>query len=187
MKKDLSASTMKALQKLEAAAYHLEQMTKNLNDSKIFSYYLDAFLSSSRSVTFALKKEFSKNAKLMAWYIEKQNEMRKDPLMSFFVQMRNVTVKEGTPDKKTEASINLFSTLTISDSVSIKLTRANGTEEYYESPQNMKTPVVNEKDPVQITKYYFLEYPERDIVSLCSEYGSKLTELVEEAIKVLEE
>lgn len=123
----------------------------------------------------------------MAWYTKKQDEMRKDPLMSFFIQMRNVTVKEGTPDKKTEASINLFSTFRVSDSISIKLTRANGSEEHYESPQTMKTETTSEKDPVQITKYYFLEYPEKDIISLCNKYIIKLSELIEEVIEILDE
>ncbi len=79
-----------------------------------------AFVSSARSVTFVLQKEFCKNDKFIKWYgdsrkekvlcqhcgktkdipIEppkgtKQYEMRNDPLCRFFLEQRNRIEKEG--------------------------------------------------------------------------------------------
>ena len=179
---------LRAKEKLEAARYFLEQMTKSLQDRKRFIYNLDAFLSISRSVTFVLQSEFSSNYKFQEWYTVKQEKMRNDSLMTFFKDMRNITVKEGTPQTKAEAYISLKAGFNIKDSVSIKLKGANGTEELFEP-----LPTGDKKEGIEsivgspvVSKYFFLENTDSDIISLCTQYIEKLTNIVLEARMILE-
>jgi len=62
-----------------------------------------SFVTSARSVTFVLQKEFSENADFVKWYGNKDNpeketkryEMINDPLCKFFLNLRNSIEKEG--------------------------------------------------------------------------------------------
>jgi len=149
---------------------------------------LEAFLLFSHSVTFVLQSEFSFNHKFHEWYPVKQEEMRNDSLMTFFKDIRNITVKEGTPQTKTEAYVSLKAGFNIKDSVSIKLKHANGTEELFELLQTGDKKEVNESIvglPV-VSKYFFLENTDSDIISLYTQYIEKLSNILLEAQMILE-
>ncbi len=60
-----------------------------------FRYELNAFLSSSRSVTFLLQKEMVKVTGFHEWWAKRQREMREDSAMKFFQELRNFSQKEG--------------------------------------------------------------------------------------------
>jgi len=87
-------------ERLEEALYFLLQMRRNYIERKDFIFNMNAFLNSARSVTWVLKKEFAHNPSLKAWYSQKEDEMKEDKFMSFFVKLRNVSVKEKTPGHK---------------------------------------------------------------------------------------
>jgi hypothetical protein len=59
------------------------------------AYNLNAFLSASRAVTFLLQKEMSRVPGFTLWWIDRQGEMRADPAMRFFVELRNFSQKAG--------------------------------------------------------------------------------------------
>jgi len=61
----------------------------------LFLFYLSAFLSSARSVTFHLQKQFSAPGK--AEYEQLKNEMLSDEVAKYFVELRNTVEKEGYP------------------------------------------------------------------------------------------
>ena len=61
-----------------------------------FSRELNAFLSSVRSVTFVLQKEMKNSVPGFAiWWKKQQDIMKNDPAMKFFVELRNISEKEG--------------------------------------------------------------------------------------------
>ena len=60
-----------------------------------FAYELNAFLSAARSVTFLLQKEMRSVPGFDNWWNDRMAEMRNDPAMKFFKELRNFSQKEG--------------------------------------------------------------------------------------------
>ena len=60
-----------------------------------FQYELNAFLSAARSVTFLLQKEMQKVQGFRKWWAERQEKMKMDAGMRFFLNLRNFSQKEG--------------------------------------------------------------------------------------------
>src|SRR3990172_32302 len=92
----------KAKKNLHQCKHHLKLMGQSHNLEELEINFA-AFVTSARSVTFVLQKEFSKNKKFIKWYGGKKDpqkgtkryEMSKDPLLRFFVGLRNKIEKQG--------------------------------------------------------------------------------------------
>src|SRR6476659_3376674 len=63
-----------------------------LDQPEILSYYLSAFISAARSVTFVLQVEIGKNHEFKAWYSKKQEHMKEHPMFFFFNSLRVETI-----------------------------------------------------------------------------------------------
>ena len=63
----------------------------------------------SRSVTFVLQVEIGKNHEFKAWYLEKQDYMKKDPIFSFFNSLRVETIhREGKIKFRRKVSLEII-------------------------------------------------------------------------------
>jgi hypothetical protein len=91
----LSHITPKPVLKLYEAEFFLSCIKDNLHCEPAISYFLDAFLSGIRSVTFVLQKHASHLPGFDEWYETKVREMRADDLLRLFVGLRNAAEKEG--------------------------------------------------------------------------------------------
>jgi hypothetical protein len=60
-----------------------------------FQFNLNAFLGACRSVTFVMQKSMSDVAGFASWYRTRQNEMKADAAMRFFLELRNISQHEG--------------------------------------------------------------------------------------------
>lgn len=60
-----------------------------------FQFELNAFLSASRSVSFVLQKAMSGVPGFAEWYAERQAAMKADAAMRYFLELRNVSQKQG--------------------------------------------------------------------------------------------
>lgn len=60
-----------------------------------FQFEINAFLSASRSVTFYLQSAMSEVRGFKEWYEQQQLRMKKDAAMRFFLELRNVSQKQG--------------------------------------------------------------------------------------------
>lgn len=58
--------------KLEEAVYFFEELKRNIEDDRIFSFNLSAFVAAARSVTLLMQKEFKHTPKFEDWYTNKQ-------------------------------------------------------------------------------------------------------------------
>lgn len=87
--------------KADEAVFFLEQLRAHTRYPRLFLYYLSAFLTSARSVTFHLQKQFvaGEPEKL---YEPLRAEMLSDAVCSFFVKLRNEVEKEGYPTLRVE-------------------------------------------------------------------------------------
>jgi hypothetical protein len=181
---------MQAEEKWEAAQYHLELIENLRNDNgKVFIFNLDAFLNTSRNITFVLKKEFNSNPKFQSWYCKKQIKMDKDELMKFFVKMRTISIKERSPETHSVTTISVTDTGTATESVSLTLIHEDGTKEVFEPKLNdakEKQTIMKETPVVRCNYYFFMDRIDNDVVSLCEQYLEKLFRLILEAKMILE-
>ena len=63
--------------------------------SNVFPFEFNAFLASARSVTFLLQKEMKGVPRFSDWWEKRRKQMRADPVMKFFLELRNYSQKEG--------------------------------------------------------------------------------------------
>lgn len=188
----MSAVT-KAIEELEYFYKALEE--KEAKPSE-FTYNLNAFLSRGRSITWIIKKQYSKFPNFSSWYSQKEKEMRADKLMKFFVDARNISVKEH--------SINPHFNLTIRH---VTLTRETGEKgekglgipmegvpfwiEKNEKGEEIRTPTHEFDDRVH-RQYYFKEpkppkaFRNLQAINLCKIYLDNLKEIAEQAIALFE-
>src|SRR6185312_15819380 len=81
------------LERLQECEHFLVRL--NDSDGLQFKFQLNAFLSASRSVTFVLQKSLAHVAMFEKWYWERQDEMKADAAMRFFLELRNISQKQG--------------------------------------------------------------------------------------------
>jgi len=139
-------------------------MALNIQDRIAFTYYLLAFLPIARSITIVFQKEFHKNKRLMEWYETKVKAWKNNEIMGFFVDMRNISLKEHVPIMLVRELVPLSVLLPNSAKHNRKKVRASA---------------------VEIVSYMF-ELPEQidenpKVMNLCLKYLDELEEFVIEA------
>jgi len=180
--------------KLEEAKFFFNQMELSLQNPKDrssitrFLYYLDAFLCAIRNVTWVFQKEFKDDRRLMEWYNRKAQRWKKDKVMRLFVEMRNISLKEHTPETLTlSASKGGFDTAsaviedTPNGNIQIKIPIHSSNEKALKNQNQLRSSAVY----FYKVPHWFDENP--DVILLCKRYVKTLEEFVAEAErKVLE-
>jgi hypothetical protein len=83
--------------KYEESEYFLKQMNAHEREPRLYYFYLSAFISSARSLTFHLQKK-AKGLKKTEIYEEVRNNLLSDDEGKYFVELRNSLEKEGYPN-----------------------------------------------------------------------------------------
>lgn len=166
-------------EKLLESKYFLERMIEKQIDRDAFKYNLSAFLAAARSVTLIMQKEFDKVSGFKNWYTKKQNKMGRDKTMKLLNNKRVMTIHQQPVSPLAQVGVNICERVSISGSLSIVVTRTDGTVERRESeptppPAPAKTEVTTE------WQWYFEELLEKDVVTVCKEHIVKLETLVKE-------
>src|SRR5580658_4083833 len=81
-----------ARQKFSEAAYFFNGMLAHRTNPVVFPYYLSAFVSALRSVTYYLQKQYADDPRFKEWYARKQDEMRADPVLKMLHEQRNTAL-----------------------------------------------------------------------------------------------
>jgi hypothetical protein len=63
-----------ARQKFSEAAYFYNCMLPHRTNPVVFPYYLSAFVSALRSVTYYLQKQYAHDERFKEWYAQKQED-----------------------------------------------------------------------------------------------------------------
>jgi hypothetical protein len=189
-----------ARHKVKEAEYFFEKMKKNIEDDKVFSFNLSAFLTSARSVTFLMQKEYQHVLGFQDWYADKRKLMQSDNDFEFFNDLRVATVhtKAIMPNKKVTESI-IEPAISITDSVSVRVIRVGKVAEEYptQGESNDTKPVLSSfKDAVEPFRLlgkkfarnkgsrnisrFFKERPSEDLVGMCEKYLGNLRKLVDD-------
>lgn len=199
--REIKESRLYATDKLKEALYFLLQMRRSYVDRNEFVYNLNAFINSSRNVTFVLQKEFSYNPHLKAWYLKKQEEIREDKLFKFFNEMRVASVhKEGIPKHRT--SIRWAYIIPKKERAIFSYSERKVSGEKKDGEARLVVPTFDQtgmhSKPMFIEPLYSLVtfwefdkapegYEGKDILGLSVEYYHKLERLINEAARRLTE
>jgi hypothetical protein len=82
-----------SLEKLLEAEYFVARQIEA--DGIEFQFVLNAYLSAIRSVTFFLQSNMAAVQGFEDWYEQQKAQMRADPAMRFFLELRNISQKQG--------------------------------------------------------------------------------------------
>lgn len=94
--------------RMKEAVYFINQMLINYHEPEPFRFSLNGFIQASRSVTFIMQSELSKEQAFKAWYPEQQQKMRINPLLKTFIGARNTVVKQKSLEARSTATVGLF-------------------------------------------------------------------------------
>jgi hypothetical protein len=178
--------------KLEEAKFFYEQMKLNLQERTKFRYYLDALLASARAVTHVFQKGRGKTSNsLMEWYDSKVNEWNDKPIMRFFIELRNTSLKEHTPRMQTTATLGFSFDVILVDSLAVKKVSPEGPVQQVGSSPSKTDEAESKKQETASTKprvviYSFNELPsgfsqDPEVMALCQKYLKILESFVKEA------
>ena len=79
-------------QKFSEAAYFYNGMLGHRTNSVVFPYYLSAFVSALRSVTYYLQKQYAHDPRFTEWYTGKQEAMKADAILKMLREKRNTAL-----------------------------------------------------------------------------------------------
>lgn len=168
-------------EKLMESKYFLERMMETQSDRDAFKFNLSAFLAAARSVTAIMQREFDKVTGFKDWYKEIQAKLQSDDTVKLLKDKRDVTIHQQPVRLHAHVNVSITEHIAISDSVSVVITRADGTVERLESePSPSHVPDRTETIVEPEWQWYFDELPEKDIVTVSKEHIAKLDTIVEE-------
>ena len=90
---DAIISMTETEKKLNEAQFFLDALISSKKDPEKFNFFLSAFLSSSRSVSWVMRNEFSKVQEWQDWWDSKEPSSREQTLLRLFSELRNRSQK----------------------------------------------------------------------------------------------
>ncbi len=170
------------LERLRDANFQLELAMNNLHDHQSVRACLNAFLDLARSTTWIMQKEFAHKSGFQEWYKKKQDEMRENSLFGFFVEMRNISVKERSLGNEVRITTRFDKPLVVKGGTEtiIPLGKVDGRGNLVLDNESSITTDSKPIETRQITNksYFFNERPNDDALELCREYVNLLKNLV---------
>jgi hypothetical protein len=167
------------LNKLEESGYFLIQMKHTANDWKLFKFNLSAFLSAARSITLVMQKEYAQAEDFKNWYKPKQEEMRKDELLIFFANLRDISIHQKQVNPRFQSSFTVADLFAMPSGSTIVMGDKNeGT--YLTNASVAEVAATNVTKIRAIQKWYMDEKPDEDVITLCERYLSSMSTLVYE-------
>jgi len=167
-------------QKLLEAKYFLERMIENQAERDAFKYNVSAFLTAFRSVTMIMQKEFNKVSGFADWYQVQQEKMKANDKMKLLNAKRTMTIHQQLVQPRAHVNVSTTEHITLTDSMSVIVIRADGTRERYGSAPP-KPPATPAKTETTIQwRWYFDEISDIDVVTVCQECQTELEAIVSE-------
>ncbi|MDH5704314.1 MAG: hypothetical protein OEY99_08875 [Aigarchaeota archaeon] len=170
----------KTSEKLLEAKYFLDRMTENQAERDAFKYNLGAFLSAARSVTLRMQSEFGNVPGFTDWYNVQRDRMKADDKMKILNAKRVATIHQESVDPHAHVHVSITEHMLVSDSVSVDVIRADGTEKRHYSTPPSPPPDPTETVSTVEWRWYFEEIPDMDVITVCKEHVSKLEYIVTE-------
>lgn len=99
--------------------------TLDINERETYLALLEASIEFGRRVHWQLQKEYRQCPGFDDWYKDQVSRLRADPLYKFFVDTRNIVVKEGPPAMTRAISVSVLETVAVAEPrLTVKVIRA---------------------------------------------------------------
>jgi len=128
-----------------------------------------------------MQKEFAGVLAFHKWYSEKQDEMRKHDIMKYLHEQRRLSYHVRPVRTQSHVSLNLIDHIMVTDSIKIVL---SGTGEVKVTEANQKSQQIPASSATIELKYYFEDFAEKDVISICEEDLLELEKLVVDCEKL---
>lgn len=156
--------------KIREAEHFLCMMKQSFEDDDKFTFNFSAFVSAARSITFYLKKQYTRRKGFSEWYSPIVKKMREDPELTYLKKVRNEDIHKET--------VQTGATRTVSIGISVVFGEPSP-----KSEQAKET----EKPPKQISpktiRRFFPKFGDMCIIEFCEKQLDKLNKIVEECEK----
>ncbi len=162
---------------LDQSRFFLEKMRGLLANPREFVYYLNAFISSARSVTFIMRGEFSKRTGFQSWYDFKQTELRRNLIFQYFNEHRRLLTHVRALKEPSYAFIHNPDEL-LRGYTAYVVTGTGSTLRLViqDDVQERRRKVLgNQPD------YFFEDINDKSVLEMCDSYVNELANLVETA------
>jgi hypothetical protein len=173
----------KTVNKLKEARFFLEQLEKHYRETPEVVYFLSAFISSARSVTWVMRSEYHKVAGWVEWYeSQKPNDSEKE-LLKNVTEFRNKAIKIGLSDIHYMIDFivppEVWNT-TLKDLIENHQGEKFRTELRLVSEDEKAMPLNESEIEFKFDKAYIMadEFPDEDILEVCKSYYSVIEQLV---------
>jgi hypothetical protein len=170
----------KTQEKLNEAKFFLDHLEDCYNKPPEFDYFLNAFVSSSRSVLWIMRNEYGKINSWKEWYENQRPTKKEEKFLQKISELRNRSLKKGPI--KTMHQLGFFVKNTSPqfekkckelEGQRVKLTISSKEEHQLEVTDNSITCTGKLTDFFPYVK----EFPDDDILSICKKYYSMLESL----------
>ena len=152
------------------AKYFLQCLSEKQSDRDAFKYNLSAFLSAFRSITFIMQKEFANIPEFELWYISQQVILRLNDKMKLLNAKRVLTVHQVPVQLRAEIHINIGEQITLTDTLTMEIIHSDRAIEK-EEPAIIEYPLPSFDETKENDQWfwYFDDYPNFDVLSICNE------------------
>lgn len=171
--------------KLDESRFFLQQMEANRYQHPNFEYHLSAFISSARSVLWVMQHEFADVPGWRAWYESKKPGSGDVEFLNGLNQLRVRTVKLGTPEVHYLMEIVIPKASMTRDletflaghhvGQKVEITLKPGLESTRSTVTGKSASFLGRLDSVFPSVQ---EFPDCDVVEICTRYLSWLSDLV---------
>jgi hypothetical protein len=115
-----------ARETLETATFFLAHAERvGYEDREALQRCASAVIVFGRSVTFHIQKEFGNDPAFSSWYERVRERLGSDRVCAFFLEARNVVLKERLLEVNQEVSITLGSTVELDSALEVKVIRGS--------------------------------------------------------------
>ncbi|MCW6124219.1 hypothetical protein [Clostridium sporogenes] len=175
--------------RLNESKFFLEGMKENKEKSPEFEYYLNAYISSARSVLWIMKNEYCKLKEWKKWYDDKDVNQEQKKLLEGIVKMRNRSLKQRPlkvkeyitiGDDKNFCDIGEVFKKFIGKRVNVEIKQIEDLKKFNISEDRNYTEVIG-KLRISTTVE---EFKNKDIINICTEYDTWLSNIVNECINI---
>ena len=167
--------------KISESHHFLTSLINSQTDHNSFQYTLSAFLASFRSIYFYLEEESKANPEFRSWLNTIKAKLTDNEKTNLLKTKRNLNIHKGPVKPRAEISTSIQESVSAIDHLTLKIVHADGTIEKFEDLDNAVSISVS---PEILSEdkwlWYFDNYPDLDVISICKECLTIMEEIVAE-------
>jgi hypothetical protein len=171
MRAEVLMSVKSAREKLDEARYFYRQLQRPdvQDDVNEVKYNLSALIGAARAARWHILNETEANPQLKSWW--DRQETQKDPCVQYFDARRRIEIHEETAGLTRRTQIEVSASVELSGSLTLLVTRADGTTESYAAPVTAPLERPQTAIPTRQHAYVLTDYPGggRDMIDACGE------------------